>query len=112
MKENEVEMKEEKVKKTVGRRSTRNIEQTDVKRKKAKKKKMNMTDRMLVVLLILVAVELLMIPCFIYAGMNQIFPIIMFVVLPTVCAFIILLLSRNTLMESKKKTRQKAEQNS
>ena len=108
MRENEVEMKKEKEETHVGRTSTRRAEQTDAK----KKKKMNMVDRMLAVLLVLSVLELLMIPCFIYAGMNQIFPIIMFVILPTVCAFVILLLSRNTLMESKRKTRQKTEQNS
>ena len=44
-----------------------------------------------------------MIPCFIYAGMNQIFPIVMFLIFPTLFAIFVLLLSRNTLIESKKK---------
>ena len=107
MRNNEVEMeKEEKVERTVGRRSTRRVEETG----KKKKKKMNIVDKVLLSLLILVILELLMIPGFVYAGMNQIFPIIMFIVLPTVFAFVILLLSRNTLMESRKKARRKFEQ--
>lgn len=106
MKNNEVEMeKEEKKETTVGRRSAKRVEQTG----KKKTKKMDIVDRILAILLILSVLELLMIPGFIYAGMNQIFPIIMFIVLPTVFAFVILLLSRNTLMESRKKARRKQE---
>jgi len=111
MRNNEVEMeKEEKTEVTVGRRSAKRTEQM-VNKKNTKKKKIDIVDRILVTLLILFVLELLMIPGFVYAGMNQIFPIVMFVVLPTVFALIILLLSRNTLMESRKKARRKIETN-
>jgi len=105
MKNNEVEMESEEKKETVGRRSARREEAAS----KKKANKMDVVEKVLLALLILVILELLMIPAFVYAGMNQIFPIIMFIVLPTVFAIVILLLSRNTLMESKRKARRKAE---
>lgn len=91
MKKNEVEKVEENKK-----------EKKTRKTKKLKTKK-NIMDRVLIILIGLVVLEVLMIPGFIYAGMNQIFPIIMFLVLPTSLAIFILLLSRNTLKESRKK---------
>ncbi len=67
------------------------------------KEKKDISKNILIVLIVLVALEVCMIPCFIYAGMNQIFPIVMFLIFPTLFAIFVLLLSRNTLIESKKK---------
>ncbi len=79
------------------------VKETRVQRRNKAKEKKEPLDRILKVLIILVVLEVCMIPCFIYAGMNQVFPIIMFLVLPTCLAFLVLLLSRNTLIESRKK---------
>lgn len=71
--------------------------------KKAKKGKKDRSKGVLIALLVLVVLELCMIPAFVYAGMNQWFPIVMFLVLPTVFAIIVLLLSRNTVKDAKRR---------
>lgn len=99
MKNEEVEI--EKEKNPVGRRTERREKEESKKKEKGK----DVIDKILFSLMILVILEFCMIPCFVYAGMNQIFPIIMFLILPTSFAIIVLLLSKNTVKESKKKKR-------
>ncbi len=77
--------------------------------KKERKEKKPKSKKILIFLFILVGLEICMIPCFIYAGMNQWFPITMFLLIPTISAIVILLLSRNTLKESERKKRLKEE---
>lgn len=71
--------------------------------KKEKKEKKDCSKGVLIALLVLVILELCMIPAFVYAGMNQWFPIVMFLVLPTVFAIIVLLLSKNTVKDAKRR---------
>ena len=78
------------------------------KTKKSSKNKKDFLDYGLLALSVLMILEFLMIPCFVYAGMNQIFTIIMFILLPTLFALTILLLSRNTIKELKKRAKNKA----
>lgn len=49
----------------------------------------------LITLLVLLLIEIVLIPCLIYAEVKKVLPIIAFLVLPTLCGIVILLLSRN-----------------
>lgn len=91
MKKNEVEITEEKMEARKITRTARNGK---------KRRKLASNYKVLFFLMILVALELCMIPCFVYAGMNQIFPVIMFLIIPTIFAIIVFLLSKNTLNQS------------
>lgn len=57
----------------------------------------------LIILLILLALEVVLIPCLVYAEVKRILPIIVFLVLPTLCGIVILLLSRNCTVDYQKK---------
>lgn len=50
---------------------------------------------LLITLLILLALEIILIPCLIYAEVKKVLPIIFFLILPTLCGIVILFLSRN-----------------
>lgn len=54
-------------------------------------------------MLILLAVEIVLIPCLIYAEVKKILPIIAFLVIPTIFGIIVLYLSRNCTMDYEKK---------
>lgn len=59
---------------------------------------------LLITLLILLLLEIVLIPCLIYAEVKRVLPIIMFLILPTICGIALLLLSKNcaTAFQNKK----------
>jgi membrane protein YdbS with pleckstrin-like domain len=63
--------------------------------KKAVKKKKDWNKIFLITLLILLLLEIVLIPCLVYAEVKRILPIVAFLIVPTLFGIIILLLSRN-----------------
>lgn len=57
----------------------------------------------LITLLILLALEVVLIPCLVYAEVKRLLPILAFLVLPTVFGIVILFLSRNCTVDYEKK---------
>ena len=57
----------------------------------------------LITLLILLALEVVLIPCLIYAEVKKVLPIIAFLVLPTLFGIVILYLGRNCTVDYEKK---------
>ncbi len=96
MAEKEVKKKEKEVKATEVKNKSK---KEKVKKEKVKKDHRKLFLRILIVLLIL---ELLAIPGFIFAGMNQVIPIVLFIILPTVFAIAIVLLASSCLKSSLK----------
>lgn len=81
--------------------------------KKVKNRKVSTKDWnkiWLITLLILLALEVVLIPCLIYAEVKRILPIIAFLVLPTAFGIIILYLSRNCTVDYQKKKERLAKQ--
>lgn len=77
----------------------------DKKVKKVKTKK-DWNKILLISLLVLLLIEVVLIPCLVYAEVKKVLGIIMFLVLPTLGAIIVLLLSRVCIVDfQKKKTR-------
>ena len=77
-----------------------------MKTKEIKNKKVSTKDWnkiWLITLLILLALEIVLIPCLVYAEVKRVLPIIAFLILPTLCGIIILLLSRNCTVDYQKK---------
>jgi len=57
----------------------------------------------LITLLILLGLEVVLIPCLVYAEVKRVLPIIAFLVLPTLFGIVILYLSRNCTVDYEKK---------
>ena len=79
------------------REKEKKVKETKPKKEKIKKDHRKLFLRVLIILFIL---ELLSIPGFIFAGMNQVIPIVLFIVVPTVFAIIIVLLASSCLKMS------------
>lgn len=75
----------------------------DSKKVKTQKTKKDKNQIVLLLLLILVIAEVIMVPIMIYSKIVKPLPIIMFLVIPTLLAIGILLLSRNALIDYKRK---------
>lgn len=58
---------------------------------------------LLITLLVLLALEISLIPCLVYAEVKRILPIVAFLILPTLFGIVILLLSRNCTVDFEKK---------
>lgn len=71
--------------------------------KQKEKKNKDWNKILLVSMLVLLALEVVLIPCLIYAEVKKILPIIAFLVIPTVFGIIILYLSRNCTEDYEKK---------
>lgn len=71
--------------------------------KKDKKEKMEISKIILIVLFILVILEVIMVPLLVYAKIIKVLPVVFFLVLPTLLAIGILLLSRNSLVDFKRR---------
>lgn len=70
------------------------------KEKKVKGKK-DVNKTILITLFVLVILEVVTIPLLIYAKITKVLPVIFFLVIPTLLAIAILLLSRNSLIDYK-----------
>lgn len=77
------------------------MEKKDVKKKKESTKDWNKI--LLITLLILLALEIVLIPCLVYAEVKRVLPIVAFLVLPTLFGIVIILLSRNCTADYEKK---------
>lgn len=71
--------------------------------KKEIKKKKDWNKILLITMLVLLALEVILIPCLVYAEVKKLLPIIAFLVIPTVFGIVILLLSRNCAVDFEKK---------
>lgn len=71
-----------------------------VKKNKVKK---DWNKILLIIMLILLALEVVLIPCLVYAEVKKILPIVAFLIVPTLFGIIILLLSRNCTVDFEKK---------
>lgn len=67
------------------------------------KNKKNWNKILLITLLILLALEVVLIPCLVYAEVKRVLPIIAFLILPTLFGIVILYLSRNCTVDYQKK---------
>lgn len=72
-----------------------------VVQKNSKKRDINKT--FLMILLALLALEIILIPCLVYAEVKRLLPIVFFLILPTLFGIVVLLLSRNCTMEFERK---------
>ena len=71
------------------------------------KTKINWNKIWIVTLLILLALEVILIPCLIFAEVKRLLPVIFFLILPTLFGIVVLLLSRNCVVDyNKKKSKQ------
>lgn len=50
---------------------------------------------LLITLLLLLALEIILIPCLVYAEVKRLLPVVFFLILPTLFGIVVLLLSRN-----------------
>ncbi len=58
---------------------------------------------LLITMLILLLLEIILIPCLVYAEVKRILPIVAFLIVPTLFGIVILLLSRNCTTDFEKK---------
>lgn len=71
------------------------------------KQKKNWNKIWLITLLILLALEVTLIPCLIFAEVKRLLPVIFFLILPTLFGIVVLLLSRNCVADyNNKKNKQ------
>jgi len=75
--------------------------------KKGKKIKKDCSKYVLMVLFGLMILEVIMIPLLVYARIVKLFPVICFLVLPTLLGIGILLLSRNSTIDFNRKNKNK-----
>lgn len=75
------------------------------KKKEVKKVKSNRdwNKIFLITLLVLLALEVVLIPCLVYSEVKTLLPIIAFLILPTLFGIVILLLSRNCINDFERK---------
>lgn len=79
-------------------------EKNVVQNKKSKKVvKRNWNQILLITLLILLALEVVLIPCLVYAEVKRLLPIVFFLILPTLFGIVVLLLSRNCTSDFERK---------
>ncbi len=79
-------------------------EKNVVQNKKSKKVvKRNWNQILLITLLILLALEIILIPCLVYAEVKRLLPIVFFLILPTLFGIVVLLLSRNCTSDFERK---------
>ena len=74
----------------------------DKKVKKVKEKK-DISKIVLIILFVLVILEVIMVPLLVYAKIIKTLPVVFFLVLPTLLAIGILLLSKNSLVDYKRR---------
>lgn len=74
-----------------------------MKKENNKKRNYDWNKILLITLLILLAVEVVLIPCLVYAEVKKILSIVVFLILPTLCGIVLLLLSRNCIVDYQKK---------
>ncbi len=74
-----------------------------VVRKKKVKSKKDWNKILLTAMLILLLLEIILIPCLVYAEVKRILPIVAFLIIPTLFGIVILLLSRNCTTDFEKK---------
>ncbi|MCI5967566.1 MAG: hypothetical protein MRZ42_04215 [Tenericutes bacterium] len=72
-------------------------------KKNVQKNKKDWNKILLIILLVLLCLEVVLIPCLIYAEVKKFLPILAFLILPTICGIIVLLLSRNCTVDYQKK---------
>lgn len=72
-------------------------------KKNIEKKKKDWNKILLISLLVLLALEVVLIPCLVYAEVKRFLPILAFLILPTLCGVVVLLLSRNCTVDYQKK---------
>lgn len=72
-------------------------------KKNVQKNKKDWNKILLIILLVLLCLEVVLIPCLIYAEVKKFLPILAFLILPTTCGIIVLLLSRNCTVDYQKK---------
>lgn len=65
--------------------------------------KRNWNQILLITLLILLALEIVLIPCLVYAEVKRLLPIVFFLILPTLFGIVVLLLSRNCTSDFERK---------
>ncbi len=68
-------------------------------KQKNKKIKKDRSKKVLIALFILVILEVIMIPLLVYSRIVKIFPVIAFLIIPTLLAIFILLLCRNAIKD-------------
>ena len=74
-----------------------------MKKEKKIKEKKEVSKIILIILFILVILEVIMVPVLVYSKIIKTLPVIFFLVLPTLLAIGILLLSRNSLVDYKRR---------
>ena len=72
-------------------------------KKNVQENKKDWNKILLIILLVLLCLEVVLIPCLIYAEVKKFLPILAFLILPTICGIIVLLLSRNCTVDYQKK---------
>ena len=72
-------------------------------KKNVQKNKKDWNKILLIILFVLLCLEVVLIPCLIYAEVKKFLPILAFLILPTICGIIVLLLSRNCTVDYQKK---------
>ena len=65
--------------------------------------KRNWNQILLITLLILLALEIILIPCLVYAEVKRLLPIVFFLILPTLFGIVVLLLGRSCTSDFEKK---------
>ena len=73
------------------------------KKQKETKVKKDYSKILLTALLILVVIEVIMIPLLVYAKIIKILPVVFFLVIPSLLALAVLLLSRNSTIDYNRK---------
>ena len=62
---------------------------------KANNRKKDKTQTLVIILLVLLALEIVLIPCLVYAEVRRLLPVIAFLILPTVFGIVVILLIHN-----------------
>ena len=78
-------------------------EKKAVEKKQKNKVKKDWNKILLISMIVLLVLEVVLIPCLVYAEVKKVLPIIAFLVIPTVFGIVILLLSRNCAIDFEKK---------
>ena len=72
-------------------------------KKQVQKKRKDWNKIWLIIILVLLLLEIVLIPCLVYAEVKRILPIVAFLIVPTLFGIVILLLSRNCAVDYEKK---------
>lgn len=87
------------------------IKKDNVKKEKSKRSSKDWNKILLISLLVLLALEIVLIPCLVYAEVKKVLPIVSFLILPTLCGVVVLLLSRNCTIDYQKKKERLSKRN-